>query len=119
MTESHECKNCENFDLSTNMCLQHNEMGYDCDKHCLHIGCKDWVQCLGFVPDADEDLSIQLTAQSIQNMLDERLIRNLKCKAYLFDKITDIINSTDSQWDCDVKSAYMEIEKIVKGTNKS
>lgn len=117
MNEIHECKNCENFDFSTNMCLQHNEMGYDCDEHCLHIGCKDWTQCSGFVPD-DDNVSIPLSALSIQNMLDERLMRYLRCKEYWFDKIAEIVNSTDSYWDCDVKSAYLEIEKIVKGTNR-
>lgn len=117
MSELQECKNCENFDLSTNMCLQHNEMGYDCDEHCLHLGCGDWVHCSGFVQD-DDDVTIHLSAQSIQNMLDERFIRYLKCKADLFDKIVDIVNNTDSQWDCDSKSAYMEIEKLVKGNGK-
>ena len=101
MTEPHECKNCENFDLSTNMCLQHNEMGYDGDEHCLHIGCKDWVHCSGFVPD-----------------MGEPDVDYLRYKADMFDKIADIVSSTDSQWDCDVKSAYMEIEKIVKGNTK-
>lgn len=52
---SKECKNCENFDLHTNMCLQHNEIGYDCDEHCLHFGCKDWQQCHGFVPPMNEE----------------------------------------------------------------
>ena len=102
MTESHECKNCENFDLSTNMCLQHNEMGYDCDEHCLHIGCEDWIQRFEFVPDMREQYDVEY----------------LRYKADRFDEIVDIVNNTDSQWDSDVKSAYMEIEKIVKGNSK-
>ena len=52
-TEAHECKSCENFDLSTNICLQHNEPGYSESKKCLHTNCKDWTQCHGFVPDMD------------------------------------------------------------------
>ena len=51
--ETHECKSCENFDLSTNVCLQHNEPGYNENKECLHKDCKDWTQCHGFVPDTD------------------------------------------------------------------
>lgn len=53
VTETPECKNCENFDLSTNVCLQHNELGYNENKECLHKACKDWTQCHGFVPDTD------------------------------------------------------------------
>ena len=73
-------------------------MGYDCDKHCLHINCNDWRQCSGFVPDMSE--------------VD---VDYFQYKADRFDKIVDIVKNTDSFWDCDVKAAYMEIEKIVKG----
>ena len=52
-TETHECKSCENFDLSTNVCLQKNEPGYSENKECLHKDCADWIQGHGFVPDID------------------------------------------------------------------
>lgn len=52
-TGTHECKSCENFDLSANVCLQHDEPGYNENKECLHKDCKDWTQCHGFVPDTD------------------------------------------------------------------
>lgn len=102
MTESHECKNCENFDLSTNMCLQHDTYGYDEHRDWLQADCKDWIQCSGFVPDMNEPDDVD----------------SLRFKADMFDRIADIVNNTDSQWDCDVKSAYMEIEKLVKGNSK-
>lgn len=114
MNEPHECKNCENFDLSTNMCLQHNEIGYDCAEHCLHIGCKDWIQCSGFVPDMQAMIH-QATAGLDKITVPTFIFDTFKKYAELYCKIEDIVNNTDSQWDCDVKSAYMEIEKIVKG----
>lgn len=53
--ESHECIDCENFDLSDNMCLQHNKLCYNTNKECLHTGCTDWQQCHGFVPPMNEE----------------------------------------------------------------
>lgn len=32
----------------------------------------------------------------------------------LLVKIAKAVYSTDSYWDCDVKSTYMEIEKLIK-----
>lgn len=98
-TTSKECKNCENFDLSTNKCLQHDTYGYDEHRDWLQADCQDWVQCSGFVPDMSEHDDVDY----------------LRYKADMFNKIADIVNSTDSYWTCDVKAAYIEIEKIVKG----
>lgn len=34
-------------------------------------------------------------------------------KAKLFDQIAKIVQETDSYWDCEVKSAFMQIETLV------
>ena len=54
-TKEHECIDCENFDLSDNTCLQHNQSCYNTNKECMHIGCTDWQQCHGFVPLMNEE----------------------------------------------------------------
>ena len=123
MTEPHECRNCENFDISTNKCLQHDTYGYDKNRECLHTDCKDWVQCSGFVPDMQamiQQASAELNKVTEPVFIFSRhlftvYLDTLKKHAEMYSKIADIVSSTDSQWDCDVKSAYMEIEKIVKG----
>lgn len=38
---------------------------------------------------------------------------DIEIKAIAFDKIVKIIDETDSYWDCEVKSAYGEIDTIV------
>jgi len=53
--QEHECLDCENFDLSTNICLQHSELGYNDNKECIHTGCSDWVHCHGVVPPMNEE----------------------------------------------------------------
>lgn len=100
MSEIHDCTNCESFDHSTNKCL--------------HIGCKDWTLCPLFVPDM-QDMIHQAAAALNKITVPKFIFNSFKKYAELYGKIEDIVNSTDSQWDCDVKSAYMEIEKIVKG----
>lgn len=116
MSELHECKNCENFDLSTNKCLQHDTPGYDEHKNCMHIDCKDWIQCSGFVPDMQAMIH-QAAAGLDKITVPTFIFDTFKKYAELYCKIEDIVNNTDSQWDCDVKSAYLEIEKIVKGNS--
>ena len=39
--ERPECKNCNNFDLSENVCLIDNSKGYK-NKKCLHPNCQRW-----------------------------------------------------------------------------
>ena len=38
---------------------------------------------------------------------------DIEIKAAAFDKIVKIMDETDSYWDCEVKSAYGEIDTIV------
>ena len=38
---------------------------------------------------------------------------DIEIKATAFDKIVKIMDETDSYWDCEVKSAYGEIDTIV------
>ena len=38
---------------------------------------------------------------------------DIEIKANAFDKIAKILDETDSYWDCEVKSAYGEIDTIV------
>ena len=122
-TTSKECKSCENFDLSTNKCLQHDTYGYDENKECLHTDCKDWTQCSGYVPDMQDML--HRISEGLDEVTEPEFIFSrqlftvfldtLKKYAEMYSKIADIVDNTDSHWGCDVKSAYMEIEKIVKG----
>ena len=40
-------------------------------------------------------------------------MNDIEIKAAAFDKIVKILDETDSYWDCEVKSAYGEIDTIV------
>ena len=40
-------------------------------------------------------------------------MNDIEIKAAAFDKIVKIMDETDSYWDCEVKSAYGEIDTIV------